>query len=101
MARRKGLFGPAKHKKLAEIVTFESTSKAQKAAAKLKKMFKQALKQGDRKKALEIKRAAQLAANRAEASLKRRNLHPQTRKKLERIAEIYDNAEEWMKKRYR
>jgi len=95
------LYKPPKHRDLAAVVTFESVSGARKAASKLKKMFRAALKQGRLKRALTIKKATQYAANRALATARNHpSLKPKTRARLRKIAKIYDCAEEWMKKQY-
>jgi len=96
-----GLYKPPKHRDLAAVVTFESVSGARKAASKLKKMFRSALRQGRLKRALTIKKATQYAANRALATARNHpSLKPKTRARLRKIAKIYDSAEEWMKKQY-
>ena len=92
-----GLFKPAKHKWLADIITFKDPDDAEEAAEKLVG----ALERGrlgrmriGRKRALAITRALNYAANRAEASAKRRNLSPEERRELREIAEIYREAAE-------
>lgn len=86
---RKGLFyEKPRHEWIAKIVTFESQKAAREAARKL---LKRAEKARRRTKAV-IKKALVLAANRAEASAKRKNLSPRERRKLKKIAEIYRNA---------
>ena len=98
----KGLFPkrPPRHREIAKIVTFESVSKAEKARSRLWKKFKAALKRHDLKRALAIKQAAQLAANRARAGTKNPKFTPKTRHRWRRIASIYNGVEERMKKAY-
>ena len=84
-----GLFKPPRHKWIADIVSFESPSKARKAARKL---VREVEKSKRRNKALTIARALTYAANRAEASAKRKNLSPKERRELKEIAEIYRDA---------
>ena len=91
----KGLFsGKPKSKALAEIVTIEGIVKARKAAVTLKKKYR-AAKRKDTK--THIKRAAILAANRADAAARRRGLSRKQKKKLRRIAQIYRSAARDMK----
>jgi len=88
--RRRGLFyKKPRHPDLAEIVTLESPRRARRAAKKLKKEFEEAR---TRKRKVVIKRATVLAANRAKAARKRRNLSKKEKRELEEIAEIYTDA---------
>lgn len=82
-----------KHPSIAKIVSLESPTKARKAANKLLSMFK-GTKRRDRKVA--IKRAAVLAANRAGAAAKRRNLSAKERKQFGEIEKIYRNVSKRM-----
>lgn len=92
-----GLFAPARHKWLADVITFENPAKARQAADKLINAMKRGrygrMKIGE-KRALTIARALQYAANRAKASAKRSNLSRSERDELERISRIYDKAAE-------
>ena len=87
----RGLFKPAKHKDLAEIVTFESVTKAKDAAEELEELFEKAR---TRKRRLTILRAAQYAANRARAAAKNPKFKPSTKKRLRKIAEVYEELSE-------
>lgn len=70
--RRRSLFySPPHYKYLAEIVCMRDPECARGAAEELLQLFREA---ETRAKKLRIKRAAILAANRARASAKRRNL---------------------------
>jgi hypothetical protein len=96
-SRGSGLFKPPRHKWLADIITFESEAKARKAAKRLVndvERGRMGRKRIGRKRALTIARALLYAANRAEASAKRRNLTPEERRKLREISEIYRKAAE-------
>ncbi len=93
--RNKSMFySPPHHPSLAEIVSLESPSKARKAARELKRKFEKA-RSRDRKRI--IKQATVLAANRAKAARKRKNLSSKERRELEEIAEIYERAYKEMK----
>ncbi|BEP17059.1 hypothetical protein PYJP_04110 [Pyrofollis japonicus] len=102
-SRKGGLFRPARHKWLADIVTFKDPDKAEDAAERLVHGMERGrigrMKVG-RKRALAIYRALVNAANRAEASAKRRDLSPEERRKLREIAEIYREAAEEAKEIY-
>lgn len=87
--KKGGLFRPVRHKWIAKIVTFKDPDSAEKAAEKLVKEVKKSKRKS---RALTIARALTYAANRAEASAKRRNLSPKERKELKEIAEIYREA---------
>ncbi len=90
MSRRRGLFyKKPRHKDLAEIVTLESPRRARRAARKLKEEFEDAR---TRKRKVTIKRATVLAANRAKAARKRRNLSKKEKRELEEIAKIYEQT---------
>ena len=87
--QRSMFYEPPKSKKLAGIVSIESTRKAKKAAKELKHEFKSAR---SREKKTHIKRATVLAANRAKAAAKKRNLSRKEKEELREIAEIYSEA---------
>jgi hypothetical protein len=80
------MFGPAKHKKYADIVTFQSPSAADKAAVQLHSEFHEA---ETRSKQVRVKRVTVLAANRAEASLGRTDLKPATRTRMRKVSKEY------------
>ena len=97
------MFRPARHKWLAKIVTFETTSRARKAASRLVNMLKRGRrgsKKITRRTALTIVKALNLAANRARASAKRHNLTRQEKHKLLVISRIYRRAAEKASKIY-
>ena len=89
-SRGNGLFKPPRHKWIAEIVTFESPGKAERAARRLVNIVKTA----PRGKALTVLRALNYAANRAEASAQRSNLSAKERSELIRVSRIYREATE-------
>lgn len=91
MARRRTLFKKPKSKKLSRIISLESPSlespeKALKSTRSLKREFSQAKQ---RAKKVRIKRATVLAANRADAQLKRKNLSVKERQEFVFINRIY------------
>ena len=88
MARRKSLFFPPRHRKIADIISIESPKKARHAIKTLLRMAKKAPRQ---KKVL-IKRSIVLAANRAEASAKRKNLSQKEKRELRTVARLYRAA---------
>jgi len=92
---KSGLFKPPKHKWLADIICFETPKCAKKAANTLLRALERGrLKKLDMgpKRALQILRALNYAANRASAASKRHNLSPKERKELRAIHKIYRNA---------
>jgi len=103
--RRKsgGLFRPARHKWIADIITFESPEAARAAARKLvtyvRTGYNGRLRIGQ-KRALEILRALNYAANRAEAAAKNPKLKPGKKRELREIAAIYRDAAGQVQKTY-
>lgn len=94
-SRGSGLFKPPRHKDIAEIVSFKNPREAREAASRLVNALERGRlgkKKVGKKRALTIARALTYAANRAEASAKRRNLSPKERRELKEIAEIYRDA---------
>ena len=83
-----------KSAKLAKIVTIENPTKARHASATLKREFRNAR---SRDKKTHIKRSAVLAANRAEAMTRKKDLSPKERKELKEISGIYRNAAKSMR----
>jgi len=90
-SRGSGLFKPPRWKYLSEIVSFENPSKARKSARALLESVKEAKR---RDKALREARALTYAANRAKASLNRKNLSPKERRETKEVYEIYRKAAE-------
>jgi len=93
-SRRGSLFGRARHRKYAEIVSFRTIGEARESARRLLREFKSAK---TRDKAVRVKRVAVLAANRAEAAARRRNLSKRERHQLRRIAEVYRRVADRMR----
>lgn len=87
--RRRTLFFESKSKKLASIVTFKNPSAARGAVKELGREFNGA-KTDDKR--LRVFRATLLAANRALASSKRKNLSSRERNELKQISGIYRKA---------
>jgi len=85
------LFFPAKHKWLADIISLRTPEEAREAVRKLKKIFNES---GHSKRVL-ILRAVVLAANRAEAARKKKNLSAKEKKEFREIEKIYRNFAEW------
>ena len=96
-SKRGDLFKPPKHKDLAQIVTFRSIKGAEEACKKLENLFKHAR---SKERKLTILRATQYAANRARAGAKNPKFSPSTKKKWKEIAEIYEEASDWMQEHY-
>jgi len=92
-----GLFKPPKHKDLARIVTFESVKDAEKAAKRLKELFR---KTRNCKRKLIIYKATMYAANRAKAGAKNPKFSIATKRKWRKVSRIYAQAAKWMQKRY-
>jgi len=96
--RRIGMFLPARHRYLSEIITFRSVEDAIRAANRLRALYDQAK---TREKKLTILRAAVLAANRAKVAAERHpSFSPQVRRKWMRISQIYRDVAEDLKYRY-
>jgi len=85
--RRKTMFGPPKHKNLAQITTIENPIKASEAARQLMKQTKRLKRSSS---ILRRAYSAQLAANRARAQLKRKNLSSKERAEMREVAAIWD-----------
>ena len=82
------MFGPAKHSYLAKIVSFKNPRQARTSAMQLWKEYEKAK---TRQKKVRILKATQLAANRARATLNRKNLSGKERKEYSEIGRIYEN----------
>jgi len=85
----KSLFFPAKHKKYADIVTFDTRYAAEDATNELLREFRSAK---TRSKKVRILRVTVAAANRAEASSSRKDIDPDVAYKLKRISSLYRAA---------
>lgn len=91
---RKGLFRPAKSKKLAKIVKIDSVSNAKKSTKKLLTLFRKA-KTRDAK--VKIKRSTVCASNRAKVLSKSKRLSMKERKEMKQVSNVYQKAAEEMK----
>lgn len=91
MSERKTMFGEAKHKKYADIVSLETPSKAKMSVAKLIDEFDKAK---TRSKKVRIKRVTVNASNRARASWLRKGLSRSEKLQFLWIHKIYRNAYE-------
>ena len=97
--RRIGMFLPARHRYLSEIITFRSISGAHEAVRQLRRLYHEAK---TREKKLTILRAVVLAANRAETAAKKHpSFSPEVRRRWKRIAQIYRSLAEELKHKYR
>ncbi len=85
-SKKRGIFFPAKHRKLAEIVTIESPAKARKAVKKLKRL----IGKGYTKK--QIRGAMIIAYARAKALAKKKGISAKEKRELRQIAKIYLKA---------
>lgn len=92
--RNKSMFGPPKHKELAKIVRIDTPENARKSAKQLLNKFKRAR---TREQKVTIKRSVVLAANRAEAIRKKKNLSAKERREMKQIEKIYRSAAKKMK----
>jgi len=86
MAKQKTMFGPAKHKYLSELISLKNPIAAYASVKELRYEFNKA--KSDEKK-VRIARATMLAANRAEASAKRKNLSSREKSELLDVSDIY------------
>jgi len=82
-------YSPPRHRDLGEIVSIRSPEEARASAKVLVRMAREAR---TRRRRVTIKRAMVLAANRAEAASKKRNLSSRERRELREVAEIYRRA---------
>lgn len=92
--RRHTMFGERRWKQLAEVVSLENPVEARNSAVWLKRHFKE-LKSREHKVA--VKRATVLAANRADAMLKKKDLSRKERNEFRKIVTIYRQAAKQMK----
>jgi len=83
---RKTMFAPARSAVVARIIRISSPEAARSSVAELNQRF---MRTNRRDVKVELIRAASLAANRAFASTKRRDLSPRERRELTQVAAIY------------
>lgn len=99
MARKKTsrtLFTKPRSKKLANIITFRNPDVARGAVKELSCEFRGAKTDAKKER---IRKATQQAANRADASSKRKNLSTRERRELKQISSIYNRAAKSFKKK--
>ena len=96
-SRKKTLFKKPKHKKYAEMISFENPTQARISARKLRKEFREA-KQNAKKR--RVARATQYASNRAKAITKRKKLSIDERKQYKEIGKIYGDLANTLWERY-
>ena len=88
-----GLFDPPKSKKVADMISITSPTAARRSTSWLRKMIKSGkMKVGD------AVRYANLAANRAKAQLRRKNLSSKERKQMKGVYEVYRSFVDRFKK---
>ena len=85
-----GLFHEPKHPRIASLISFKSLSEAKQKGAVIRYNFKNAVEQRKRDRALVYLRSVVEARNRLKATLKRRDLKKETRKKFRRLFKYYD-----------
>lgn len=86
-------YEPAHYATLADMVKITSVPEAKVGARQLKQEFREAK---TRAKRVRVKRAAVLAANRADASSRKRNLKRGTKTRLRKVSSIYRKAADGM-----
>lgn len=97
-AKVKSLFYPnPRHRFIAENIHFTSITKAEQGIRVLEKKFDEA----DPEMQLAIIRALVLASNRCKASLRRRNLTPQARRRYLRLTVLFSDAAQRLRAKYR
>lgn len=93
MVRKKTLFFEARSKELSRIVSLKDVPSARKSVTKLAGMFRKAKTRGFMRR---LKSATVLAANRAFAAAKRKNLSGKERVELRKVAEVFRRASKRM-----
>ena len=87
------MFFKAKHPTLAKMISLETPQKASQSVKKVEEwVFASGAQKSHQKRVLRASRAFTLAANRAEASMKRRNLSRKERVEFRLIQAIYREA---------
>ena len=91
---RRGLFRPAKSRKLAKIVKIDSVANARKSAKKLLTLFRKAK---TRRTKVKIKKSTVCASNRAKVLSKSKRLSMKERREMKQVSDIFKRAYRKMK----
>ena len=89
----KGLFRPAKNKRIAEIIRMDSVKGAKHSIAELKRLIDKGEITID-----EGIKYVNCVANRAKVQLRRKNLSAKEKREFKKIAKLYDDFKERLKK---
>ncbi len=92
-AKRKGLFFPAKNKEMADIIRMDSVKGARESISKLRKLIDKGEITID-----EAIKYVTCVANRASVQQKRKSLSKKEKNEFKRIASIYNEFKENLKK---
>jgi len=91
--RDKGLFRPARNKEIADIVRMDSVKGAKQSIAQLKKLIDKGVITID-----EAIKYVTCVANRASVQINRKNLSSKEKKEFRKIAKIYNDFKDRLKK---
>ena len=91
--RKGGLFRPAKNEKIAEIIRMDSVKGAKHSIAELKKLIDKGEITID-----EAIKYVNCVANRAKVQERRKNLSAKEKREFKKIAKLYDDFKERLKK---
>ena len=92
-SKGKGLFSPPKNKKIAEIIRIDTPNNAKSSIKELAKLIDKGMITID-----QAIKYVTTAANRAKASLNRKNLSKKERKEMKEVAKAYNDFKEDLKK---
>lgn len=87
--RKKTMFGPAKSEEMAENIKIDTPKNARKSTKWLTREWNKAKKKGDRPRMVHLKRAAVLAANRAQVGSQNDNFSKKEQKEFAKVEKIY------------
>jgi len=87
--KQKGLFQKPTYKKYSKIISFKNPVEAKKSSKKLEIEF---INSKTNAKKLRIAKVAQYSANRAKATVKRKNLSRAEKSEYRKISTIYNNS---------
>ena len=91
--KKGGLFGPAKNKKIAEIIRMDSIKGAEQSIAKLKRLIDKGEITID-----EAIKYVNCVANRAKVQERRKNLSTKEKREFKKIAKLYNDFKERLEK---